>query len=115
VKIVNVIRQRQLPYRCTDEADIKIARFPSVYLLPALPESSKEEGELVAVKTPGGVVEYLKCSSVATSDSAGRALRQPRRLACAHCLQTAKQLLGVACGCLHLSAARIGEVGLAPR
>ncbi|MFT6466838.1 MAG: transcription elongation factor GreA [Halopseudomonas sp.] len=59
VEIVNVDTEESVSYQIVgdDEADIKIFKI-SVSSPIARALIGKEEGDIVAVKTPGGVVEY---------------------------------------------------------
>ncbi|WP_022964571.1 transcription elongation factor GreA [Halopseudomonas pelagia] len=59
VEIVNVDNDESVSYQIVgdDEADIKIGKI-SVSSPIARALIGKEEGDVVAVKTPGGVVEY---------------------------------------------------------
>lgn len=59
VEIVNVDTEESVSYQIVgdDEADIKINKI-SVSSPIARALIGKEEGDIVAVKTPGGVVEY---------------------------------------------------------
>ena len=59
VTIANVDTEEQVVYQIVgdDEADIKLRKI-SVSSPIARALIGKEEGEVVAVRTPGGVVEY---------------------------------------------------------
>lgn len=59
VEIVNVDTEESVSYQIVgdDEADIKVGKI-SVSSPIARALIGKEEGDVVAVKTPGGVVEY---------------------------------------------------------